>query len=78
MEACANNNRYIQGHGILIGMIGMSFVLSLIMTIYLRIENQRRDKWARDNRMFPDEYTEEQTRQESEKGDYATFYRYTT
>ncbi|EON63141.1 hypothetical protein W97_02368 [Coniosporium apollinis CBS 100218] len=69
--------RFISGHAALIGLISMSFVLSLFMTMYLRWENRRRDQWALENKIMPEEYTEEQKHLEREKGDYASFFRYT-
>jgi len=47
------------------------------MSLYLRRENNRRDAWAIENNMDPQNYTEDQKRAEREKGDNATFYRYT-
>jgi hypothetical protein len=47
------------------------------MSLYLRRENKRRDAWAIENNMIPENYTEDQKRAEREKGDNATFYRYT-
>lgn len=51
----------------------MSLVLSVIMTLYLRRENARRDREYK----HPDEYTAEEKWTEREKGDNATFFRYT-
>lgn len=62
-----------QGHGILIGMITMSTCLSIFMTLYLRKENKRRDSVGKD----PATYTEAEKDAEREKGDNATFFRYT-
>lgn len=64
---------YRQGHGILIGMITMSTCLSIFMTLYLRRENRRRDA-ANKN---PELYTQEEKDAEREKGDNASFFRYT-
>jgi len=58
-------------------MIAMSFSLSLFMTVYLRRENHRRDQWAIENNMDPDSYTDEQDSMERQKGDNASFFRYT-
>lgn len=55
----------------------MSFILTIFMTWYLRKENARRDAWAVENNMLPEDYTEAQRTEEREKGDNATFYRYT-
>lgn len=62
-----------QGHGILIGMITMSTTLSIFMTLYLRRENRRRDAEHKD----PKTYTEDEKLAEREKGDNATFFRFT-
>ncbi|KAH6664264.1 high-affinity nicotinic acid transporter [Halenospora varia] len=69
--------RFISGHAALIAMVAMSFLLSLFMTIYLRRENRRRDQWAIENNMMPESYTDEQKFLEREKGDNASFFRYT-
>lgn len=64
---------YYTGHGTLIAMEVMSTVLCIFMTIYLRRENARRD--GQYNQLF--EYTAEERAIEREKGDDATFFRYT-
>ena len=69
--------RFISGHSALIGMISMSFLLSAFMTTYLRKENRRRDQWAIENNRVPEAYTDEQKDLEREKGDNASFFRYT-
>lgn len=74
----ANNScRFIQGHTILIGLISMSFLLTGFMTIYLRRENERRDALMRGRSSSAESYGEQARFEEREKGDYATFYRYT-
>lgn len=55
----------------------MSFVLTVFMTIYLRRENARREAWAVENNRQPENYTEDEKFAERERGDNATFYRYT-
>jgi len=55
----------------------MSLILTIFMSWYLRRENARREKWAVDNNLQPDEYTDAQRYEERDKGDNATFYRYT-
>jgi len=55
----------------------MSFLLSVFMTVYIKAENRKRDRWAEENQMWPSAYTEEQKYAEREKGDYASFFRYT-
>lgn len=64
---------YRKGHGILIGMLTMSITLSTFMTLYLRRENARRD---REHKPL-DKYSEADKVAEREKGDDATFFRYT-
>ncbi|PNS19670.1 hypothetical protein CAC42_7514 [Sphaceloma murrayae] len=64
---------YRTGHSILLGFISMSFLLSLFMTTYLRRENARRDKVHK----APSEYAEAERELEREKGDNATFFRFT-
>lgn len=61
------------GHSILIGTLTMSFILQGCMTLYLRRENARRDREYK----APDQYTTEEKTLEREKGDNATFFRYT-
>jgi len=65
--------RYYSGHGTLLGCQVMALCLSIFMTIYLRRENARRDREYKP----PSEYTEEERYAEREKGDNATFFRYT-
>ncbi|RYP67946.1 hypothetical protein DL771_006979 [Monosporascus sp. 5C6A] len=65
--------QYIPGHGTLIATLSMSLILCTIMTIYLRRENARRDSLYK----APSEYTPQEQWEEREKGDNATFFRYT-
>ncbi|EXJ80382.1 hypothetical protein A1O1_08526 [Capronia coronata CBS 617.96] len=65
--------KFTKGHAILIGLVSMSTILSIFMTTYLRRENARRD---RDYKSL-DQYTAEDKFAEREKGDNATFFRYT-
>lgn len=55
----------------------MSFFLTIFMHLYLKRENARRDRLAAEAGLQPEDYTEEQRYAEREKGDYASFYRYT-
>ncbi|KAF4826948.1 putative transporter [Colletotrichum tropicale] len=64
---------YYPGHGTLISTMTMSMILSTFMTIYLRRENDRRDREYKD----PNQYTAEEKAAERTKGDNATFFRYT-
>lgn len=61
------------GHLSLMCSTTMSFVLCGIMTIYLRRENARRDAAYKP----PSEYTRAEMELEKDKGDDATFFRYT-
>ncbi|GES63963.1 major facilitator superfamily transporter [Aspergillus terreus] len=65
---------FYPGHGTLIATLSMSTILCIIMHIYLRRENARRD---REYAKAPEDYTDEERRLEREKGDYASFFRYT-
>jgi nitrate/nitrite transporter NarK len=65
--------KFIKGHCILIGLITMSMCLQAFMTIYLRRENARRDREYK----RPEEYTDAERMLERERGDNATFFRYT-
>jgi sugar phosphate permease len=69
--------RFIPGHVTLACTIAMSFCLTIFMTVYLRRENARRERWAVENNKALDNYTEEDKEAERERGDNATFYRYT-
>ncbi|KAG2017538.1 high-affinity nicotinic acid transporter [Coprinopsis cinerea AmutBmut pab1-1] len=69
--------RYFSGHGLLIATVSMSTVLCIIMHIYLRRENARRDREMAAKGLTLDTYTEEMRVAERERGDYATFFRYT-
>ncbi|KIM33275.1 hypothetical protein M408DRAFT_152128 [Serendipita vermifera MAFF 305830] len=69
--------RYLQGFGTLLAVSGMSCILSIIMTIYLRRENTRRDREGAEKGLpTPENYTEEMREAEREKGDDASFFRY--
>ncbi|KAK2593704.1 hypothetical protein QQS21_008612 [Conoideocrella luteorostrata] len=65
--------RYTSGYVTLVAMTALTCVSSIFMTWYLRRENARRDNEHR----RPDEYTHEEKMLESERGDNATFFRYT-
>lgn len=65
--------RYLSGHVTLVGMSLLSAACSVFMTWYLRRENARRDAEYKN----PQDYTLEEKMQEREKGDNATFFRYT-
>ncbi|GKU05979.1 high-affinity nicotinic acid transporter [Fusarium langsethiae] len=65
--------RYFPGFGTLLGLQIMALVLSIWMAIHLRRENARRDAVHKD----PSLYTEAEKHAEREKGDNATFFRYT-
>jgi MFS family permease len=65
--------KFTKGHAILIGLLSMSACLQIFMTIYLRRENARRDA----EHKAPELYSTEDKLAEREKGDNATFFRYT-
>jgi nitrate/nitrite transporter NarK len=64
---------FYPGHGTLIASLSMSTCLSVFMTWWLRRENTRRDR----EHKHPEDYTEEERNAEREKGDHASFFRYT-
>lgn len=64
---------YYPGHGTLIATETMSLVLCVFMTLYLRRENARRDREHKD----PSAYTTEERLMERERGDNASYFRYT-
>jgi len=65
--------RFTSGFATLLAFQAAAMILSIFMTIYLRRENKRRDAAHKS----PAEFTEEERHAEREKGDYATFFRYT-
>lgn len=65
--------RYVNGYSILIGMLTMSASICTVMTIYYRRENARRDTKYK----APDQYTAQERALEREKGDSASFFRFT-
>ncbi|KAG8707204.1 hypothetical protein FRC08_000637 [Ceratobasidium sp. 394] len=67
-----NAPRYTAGHSIIIAVLGLAALAALIMHIYCRRENARRDRTYK----APHEYTEDEIRAESTKGDQASFFRY--
>lgn len=66
--------RYLSGHLTLVGMTTLTASFSAFLSWYLRQENARRDCEFKP----PDEYSIEEKMYESDKGDNATFFRYTT
>ncbi|KAH6713467.1 high-affinity nicotinic acid transporter [Leptodontidium sp. MPI-SDFR-AT-0119] len=66
---------FIQGHAILIALISLSFCLSLGIRFWLKAENARRDAWAAEHNMRPEDMTREQKLAERHMGDYASFFR---
>lgn len=69
--------RYFSGHGLLMATTFMSMCLCIVMTVYLRQENARRDRVLAEKGLRLDEYTDEMKDAERECGDYASFFRYT-
>ncbi|EDR02787.1 uncharacterized protein LACBIDRAFT_239030 [Laccaria bicolor S238N-H82] len=65
-----------QGHIVSIGMLTLSFFLCLFMHRYLLRENSRRDAEMMAQGLTLESYSEEQKFQEHEKGDDASFFRY--
>jgi hypothetical protein len=56
----------------------MSFILSTLMTVYLRRENARRDKEAAaSGKMTLEDYSPEEKDEQRHRGDDASFFRYT-
>lgn len=64
-------NRFIKGHSILIGIVGVAFFLTLFMTTYLRIENKRRDA------LGPADAGSESDEDAKELADNVSWFRYT-
>jgi len=65
--------RFVKGHSILIGLLSMSLCLQACMTLYYRRENARRDaEYKR-----PEQYTVAEKTAERDRGDNASFFRYT-
>ncbi len=67
-------NRFIKGHSLLIAIIAIAFFLTFFMTIYLRLENARRDKLEQENR---GEYSDDEKREQMDSADSAPWFRYT-
>ncbi|KAK3686212.1 putative nicotinamide mononucleotide transmembrane transporter protein [Podospora appendiculata] len=65
--------KYYSGFGTLLAFQVAAAILSTFMTIYLRRENVRRDAVHKP----PHEYSEDERVNEREKGDNASFFRYT-
>jgi len=63
--------RYFSGHGLLIGMVTMSLVLSVFMHLYLKRENARRDAELASQGRTLESFTEEMKFAERENGDNA-------
>jgi len=69
--------RYFSGHGLLIATTSMSLALCCFMTTYLRKENARRDALMVEQGLTLESYSDEMKEAEREKGDNATFFRFT-
>ncbi|KAF8660605.1 hypothetical protein AX16_001584 [Volvariella volvacea WC 439] len=69
--------RYFSGHGLLLATTTMSCCLCIFMKWWLEKENARRDAELKAKGMTLDDYTEEMKAAERERGDYASFFRYT-
>jgi hypothetical protein len=64
---------YHTGHGILLALCCLTVLLASFMTWYLRRENSIRDSKHKP----PQEYTLSEQEAEADKGDNASFFRYT-
>ena len=64
---------YRHGHAGLVGLNVFACLASIGMTLALRAENSRRDQAYKK----PSEYTAAEKEQERQRGDNATFFRYT-
>lgn len=69
----ADSPQYVKGHCILIGMLAMSMAICTTMTTYYRRENARRDREFK----APGSYTGGEKAAERERGDAASFFRFT-
>ncbi|KAG8775141.1 hypothetical protein FRC12_001655 [Ceratobasidium sp. 428] len=67
-----NAPRYYSGHGTLLAILAMGAVVALIMHLYCKHENLRRDRDYKP----PAEYTESEKALESRRGDQASFFRF--
>ena len=65
--------QYVKGHSILIGVLTMSATICTCMTLYYRRENARRNA----EHKAPELYTSGEKDSEREKGDHASFFRFT-
>ncbi|KAG9074093.1 hypothetical protein FS749_014389 [Ceratobasidium sp. UAMH 11750] len=68
----SNAPRYYSGHGTLLAILAMGAIIALIMHIYCRCENMRRDKVYKS----PELYTQQEKAAESRRGDRASFFRF--
>ena len=73
MYLAKDGPRYRQGHAALLGFCVMAAILSIILTVWYRKENARRDATYRE----PSAYTDEERFRERGFGDDASFFRYT-
>jgi len=64
--------KFLKGFSILLAFLSMSFIGSVVMTLYFRRENARRDKEFKP----PGEYTQAEMELEREKGERASFFRF--
>lgn len=65
--------RYFLGHGVIMGFLTLSLVLVIVQFFALSAINRKRDA---ENRS-PNEYTIEQKNAEMDRGDDASYFRYT-
>lgn len=69
--------RFIKGHAILIALTSLGFILTVAMTLFLRRENSRRDLLLSEQNLTLESITDEIKLSQRERGDDATFFRYT-
>ncbi|KAF5868703.1 putative high-affinity nicotinic acid transporter protein [Botrytis fragariae] len=69
--------RFIEGHTIFISLLSLAFVLTALMMIFYKTENNRRDARDAEQGLTADTYTPEMKLQQKDEGDDATFWRYT-
>jgi len=73
MYLAKDSPQYAHGHSALIGLSAAALLLSAFMSTWLRMENSRRDKAHKP----PRDYDIGEKTRERERGDNASFFRYT-
>ncbi|KAF8600849.1 MFS general substrate transporter [Ceratobasidium sp. AG-I] len=67
-----NAPRYYSGHGTLIAVLAMGATVALVVHLYCKRENARRDR----EHKAPGAYTQDELAAESTRGDQASFFRF--